>query len=98
MSNAVMLHAFEWNLQNDGNHYKWLADSMPEFKELALAAIWLPPFCKATSNSDVGYGIYDLFDLGEFDQKGSVRTKYGTKEELQHAIKTLQAAGLQVYA
>ncbi len=98
MSNAVMLQAFEWNLPNDGNHYKWLADSTPEFKELGLAAIWLPPFCKATSNSDVGYGIYDLFDLGEFDQKGSVRTKYGTKEELQHAIKTLQAAGLQVYA
>ena len=23
---------------------------------------------------DVGYGCYDLFDLGEFDQKGSIRT------------------------
>ena len=24
---------------------------------------------KATGSNDVGYGIYDLFDLGEFDQK-----------------------------
>ncbi len=98
MSNAVMLQAFEWNLPNDGNHYRWLADSAPEFKRLGLDAIWLPPFCKATSSFDVGYGIYDLYDLGEFDQKGSIRTKYGTKDELLHAIETLQAEGLQVYA
>ncbi|MDD2427819.1 MAG: alpha-amylase [Eubacteriales bacterium] len=98
MSNAVLLQAFEWNLPNDGNHYRWLADSAPEFKRLGLDAVWLPPFCKATSNFDVGYGIYDLYDLGEFDQKGSVRTKYGTKADLLHAIKALQAEGLQVYA
>jgi alpha-amylase len=47
---------------------------------------------------DVGYGIYDYFDLGEFDPKGSVRTKYGTREELLAAIKAAQKAGLQVYA
>ncbi|PIG95994.1 hypothetical protein CS542_09695 [Pedobacter sp. IW39] len=29
----------------------------------------------------VGYDCYDLFDLGEFDQKNSVPTKYGTKDE-----------------
>ena len=35
---------------------------------------------------DAGYSTYDLFDLGEFDQKGSVRTKYGTKEEYLSAV------------
>jgi alpha-amylase len=29
-----------------------------------------------------GYDVYDLYDLGEFDQKGSRATKWGTKEEL----------------
>ena len=46
---------------------------------------------------DVGYGIYDLFDLGEFDQKGSVATKYGTRAQLEAAIRAAQQAGLQVY-
>ena len=46
----------------------------------------------------MGYGIYDYFDLGEFDQNGDVRTKYGTKEELLEAIKALQEKDLKVIA
>lgn len=51
-------------------------------KNLGMTAVWLPPAYKAADGSEgVGYAVYDLFDLGEFDQKGSVRTKYGTKLE-----------------
>ena len=31
-------------------------------------------------------------DLGEFDQKGSVRTRYGTREEYLSGIKSAQEA------
>lgn len=31
---------------------------------------------KADAPNGNGYGIYDLFDLGEFEQKGSVATKW----------------------
>lgn len=48
-------------------------------------------------SSSSGYDLYDLYDLGEFDQKGSVRTKYGTKEEYIDAIHAVKEAGLQVY-
>lgn len=51
--------------------------------------IWLPPAFKATGEHDVGYGVYDLYDLGEFDQKGTIPTKYGTKDEYLDAIYTL---------
>ena len=44
------------------------------------------------------YGAYDLFDLGEFDQKGETRTKYGTRDEYLQAIRATHAAGMQVYA
>ena len=37
---------------------------------------------------EVGYAAYDLYDLGEFDQKGTTRTKYGTKDEYLEAIKS----------
>ncbi|NLN46302.1 MAG: alpha-amylase, partial [Clostridiaceae bacterium] len=39
-----------------------------------------------------------LYDLGEFDQKGSVKTKYGSKEELLEAIRVLHEQGIRVYA
>ena len=34
----------------------------------------------------MGYGVYDLYDLGEFDQKGTIPTKYGTKQEYLDAV------------
>ncbi len=47
---------------------------------------------------DVGYGVYDMYDLGEFDQKGTVPTKYGTREQYIDAVRALQHAGLRVHA
>jgi alpha-amylase len=35
-----------------------------------------------------GYDIYDLWDLGEFDQKGARSTKWGSIEELRTLIQT----------
>jgi len=58
----------------------------------------LPPAFKANAGGmSVGYDVYDIYDLGEFDQKGSVRTKYGTKQEYLQAVKSAQAAGLKIY-
>jgi len=45
----------------------------------------------------VGYDIYDLYDLGEFDQKAGVRTKYGTKEELLELAKTAKKHDVVIY-
>lgn len=96
--NDVMMQAFEWFLPDDGNYYKNLKNKAKELKEAGFDALWLPPMTKATGTNDVGYGIYDLYDLGEFDQKGSVRTKYGTVEELKEAIDALHKVGIKVYA
>lgn len=65
----------------------------------SYTSVWLPPAYKGTGGGyDVGYGVYDIFDLGEFDQKSSVRTKYGTKEEYVNAIATAKEAGIRTYA
>ena len=69
-----------------------------ELKKTGFSAVWIPPVFKATNTSDVGYGIYDMYDIGEFDQKGSIRTKYGTKEELLEMIRAFHKVGIQVYA
>ena len=65
---------------------------------LGISHVWMPPAFKATNEKDVGYGVYDLFDLGEFQQKGTVRTKYGFKEDYLQAIQALKAQGIQPMA
>ncbi len=97
MENFVMLQAFEWNSRGEG-YYRRLAQEAPRLARRGVNAVWLPPVCKAMGQNDVGYGIYDLYDLGEFEQKGGLGTKYGTKEELLACIEALHAAGILVYA
>lgn len=97
--NGTLLQAFHWYLPADGAHWRTIGDRAQELAQAGFTALWLPPACKAfAGGQDVGYGIYDLFDLGEFDQKGSIRTKYGNKDEYISAVNAARAAGLQVYA
>ncbi|UKO98098.1 alpha-amylase [Nostoc sp. UHCC 0870] len=97
--NGTMMQYFHWYIPNDGNLWSKVEASAPELADAGFTAMWLPPAYKGFAGSfDVGYGVYDLFDLGEFDQKGSVRTKYGTRQQYLDAVKSLQTHGLQVYA
>ncbi|TYQ29009.1 alpha-amylase [Pseudanabaena sp. UWO311] len=97
--NGVMMQYFHWYLPDDGSLWNQVAEEAEELAKIGITSLWLPPAYKGTAGGmDVGYGIYDLFDLGEFDQKGSVRTKYGTKDEYIRAIKAAQKVGINVYA
>jgi alpha-amylase len=99
MDRGVMFQYFEWNCKNDGSLWRDLIEKAQEIKNLGTTAIWLPPAYKAMNGvNDTGYAVYDLYDLGEFDQKGTVRTKYGTKDEYLEAIKAAQKVGMDVYA
>lgn len=59
--------------------------------------LWIPPGCKASSPSGNGYDVYDLYDLGEFDAKGSVGTKWGTRQELLDLVNKANEIGLGIY-
>lgn len=97
--NGTLLQGFSWYLPNDGSHWRSIADRAQNLSDLGVSAVWLPPAYKGQAGiNDVGYGVYDLWDLGEFDQKGAVRTKYGTREEYLGAIQALHAHGIQVLA
>ncbi|MFS0519817.1 alpha-amylase [Nostoc sp. UIC 10607] len=97
--NGTMMQYFHWYIPNDGNLWSKVEASAPELADAGFTAMWLPPAYKGFAGSyDVGYGVYDLFDLGEFEQKGSIRTKYGTRKQYLDAVKSLQTHGLQVYA
>lgn len=98
MTRSTLMQYFEWYLPADHNHWNHLKNDAPHLKQLGISHVWMPPAFKATGPEDVGYGIYDLFDLGEFDQKGTVATKYGTKDKYLDAIGTLHEQGIRVIA
>lgn len=92
-----MFQAFEWHVPDDQAHWRRLLQELPTLKRMGVDNIWIPPGCKAMSPSGNGYDIYDLYDLGEFDQKGTRPTKWGTKEELQRLIAGAQDLGIGIY-
>ena len=70
---------------------------MDSLKAVGVDNLWLPPGCKGQSQQGNGYDIYDLWDLGEFDQKGGRRTKWGTKEELMTLSQKSKEVGIGLY-
>jgi len=77
--------------------WRELAEKMPEIAEAGYTSLWLPPPAKAGSVYSVGYDLFDPFDLGDVNQRGTVATRYGTKAELLQAIETAHRFGLRVY-
>ena len=99
IDNGLMMQYFEWNLKSDPALWTVLKKDVDKLKKSGVTSLWLPPAYKgAAGKEDTGYGVYDLYDLGEFRQKGSIRTKYGTKKEYLEAIKAAHDAGINVYA
>ncbi|KAL4907745.1 hypothetical protein BDW74DRAFT_148051 [Aspergillus multicolor] len=94
--NSLLFQGFEWHVPADGLHWARLARALPGLKAIGVDSIWLPPGCKGMDVNGNGYDIYDLWDLGEFEQKGATRTKFGTREELQELVKAAKELGISV--
>lgn len=96
--NSVIMQYFEWYLSADSQHWTRLSQSAHHLASLGINKVWMPPAFKGTSVDDVGYGVYDLYDLGEFDQHGTIPTKYGTKDQYLEAIQSLKNVGIMPIA
>ena len=97
MDNATILQYFHWYLPNDGKLWTQVADNARNLAGMGITDVWLPPAHKGTTGKDsIGYDVYDIRDLGEFNQKNSVRTKYGTRKQLEAAAHALHQAGVRV--
>lgn len=99
MINGTMMQYFHWYIPGDGSFWNRVKEQSKYLADLGITAVWLPPAHKGKDGANAsGYDLYDFYDLGEFDQKGSVRTKFGTKNQLLEAVKALKSSGLHVYA
>ena len=68
--NGTMLQSFHWYTDGDSFLWKNIQETADYLKDIGITAVWFPPVYKCASGAySVGYDPYDLFDLGEFNQK-----------------------------
>ncbi|KAI6379930.1 hypothetical protein MCOR25_001831 [Pyricularia grisea] len=94
--NRTLFEAFEWYLPAEHNHWRRLADKIPSLAALGITDLWIPPASKGAWYTSNGYDVYDLYDLGEFDQRGARQTKWGSKEELLELVHVASRHGVRI--
>src|SRR2546421_8565137 len=73
--NDTMMQAFYWDVPTDavnknGSWWTNLGIRAQELHRAGFTAIWTPPPSKGNFGiNDMGYGIFDHFDLGNYNQK-----------------------------
>ncbi|WP_058189786.1 alpha-amylase domain-containing protein [Terracidiphilus gabretensis] len=91
---AVMMQAFYWDapVKEDkrGEWWDTIREKVPQLAASGFNSLWLPPISKAADPNSNGYDPYDYFDLGDIDQKGSMKTLYGNRAELENLIRTMR--------
>ncbi|KAH8994946.1 glycoside hydrolase family 13 protein [Lactarius akahatsu] len=99
--NALMIQFFTWeSAHTEMSWWKHFECEVSKLAELGVTQVWLPPPNKATISyfhqQGQGYDAYDLWDLGEFHQKGTTSTRWGSKDELLEAISAAKKNGIDV--
>lgn len=102
VSAQVLFQQFYYPIDKPSNGLSWWKQSageLPALAKLGVYAVWHPVPVKGGSGGvSMGYDPYDLYDLGNKNQKGSVPTNFGTREEYLSYIATAHTNGLRVIA
>ena len=97
---GVLLQGFFNDVRTASPASWWnhLAGQARDLGKAGFTAIWLPPPLKGASGGfSNGYDPFDDYDLGSKDQKGTVPTHYGTREELQRCAAMMRANAIDLY-
>jgi alpha-amylase len=101
---GVILQAFYWDCPRlDHKEFQWwshVAGQIPALRKAGFTALWIPPASKAANleGPSMGYDPYDYYDLGDIDQKGSIDTWFGSKDDLLRLIQTAHENEMLVFA
>lgn len=99
-----MMQGFYWDVPVDapglnGSWWTNLKSKSTILKNAGIKGLWVPPPSKGNFGIfDMGYGIFDPYDLGNYNQKGTVETRFGSRTELEQMISQLHLDGIEVYA
>lgn len=102
--NDVMMQAFYWDVPVDdvnknGTWWDNLSTKSDGMKAAGFTGLWIPAPSKGNFGIyDMGYGVFDHYDLGNYNQKGTIETRFGSRAELESMISTMHNKGIEVYA
>ncbi|MCR9249664.1 MAG: alpha-amylase [bacterium] len=95
----VMMQAFYWDVPAGGTWWNTVKNKVDDWGNAGISSIWLPPSSKAQNGPfSMGYDPSDYFDFGDFNQNGSLETRFGSRAELESLITTAHNNGVEVYA
>ena len=99
IGSGVMMQAFYWDVPEGGTWWNNVKDKVMDWSTAGIDAIWLPPVSKAHNGAySMGYDPFDYFDFGQYDQMGSVETRFGSASELESLVNEAHRNGLNVIA
>ncbi|MEO1021594.1 MAG: alpha-amylase family glycosyl hydrolase [Bacteroidota bacterium] len=99
-----MMQAFYWDVPVDqanlnGHWWDSLAAKSNKLGQAGFTGVWIPSPSKGNFGIiDMGYGIYDHYDLGNYLQKGTTETRFGSRAELEAMMDSMHTHGIEVYA
>ena len=97
--NRVMMQTFYWDVEPRGEWWNTITPKLDDWKANGVDRIWLPPATKGASGGySMGYDPSDYFDFGEYNQHGTTKTRFGSRNELENLISKAHEKGLQVIA
>jgi alpha-amylase len=96
---GVMMQAFYWDVPAAGVWWDTLSSKVADWSNAGIESIWLPPCSKAQNGPfSMGYDPTDYFDFGEYNQNGTIETRFGSKTELTSLITSAHNQNMKVYA
>ncbi|WP_046743547.1 alpha-amylase [Kordia zhangzhouensis] len=99
IGSGVMMQAFYWDVPAGGTWWNVVKGKVADWSNAGFDAIWLPPASKAQNGPfSMGYDPFDYYDFGEYNQMGSVETRFGSTSELLSLINTAHNSQLSVIA
>ncbi len=96
---GVMMQAFYWDVPAGGTWWNVVKGKVTSWSNAGINAIWLPPVSKAQNGKfSMGYDPTDYFDFGNYNQNGTVQTRFGSKTELVSLISKSHQQNVKVFA
>ncbi|MEL6866968.1 MAG: alpha-amylase [Bacteroidota bacterium] len=96
---GVMMQAFYWDVPAGGTWWDVVEGKVGDWANAGVESIWLPPCSKAQNGPfSMGYDPTDYFDFGDFNQNGTIETRFGSRAELENLINEAHAQNVKVYA
>ncbi|MAO38096.1 MAG: alpha-amylase [Zunongwangia sp.] len=96
---GVMMQAFYWDVEPRFEWWNTISDKLGSWADAGVNRIWIPPASKGQSGGySMGYDPSDYYDFGEYDQHGTIPTRFGTREDLEQMISVAHDNDIEVIA